>query len=109
MGQAQCKDRQTGKKCICEAQKLEECQSVPVEPWSVWCRKKETEKPKAVMTWHTKRKHISTGKKEKVEPNLLFNVNWEAVKRAMKSSWSRKFFLTKHMVGMCVVGKWMKL
>ncbi len=49
-------------------------------------------------------------RKEKIEPDILLHVNWEAVGKAIKTSVrSIQHFVTNHTIGMCGVEKWMKL
>jgi hypothetical protein len=47
--------------------------------------------------------------KKKVEPLVLEYITWEGVDNAMRTSPRlRQHFITKHTMGICGVGKWMK-
>ncbi len=49
------------------------------------------------------------GAREKIDPALLIFVHWEAIAAAMKGmERSKCLYLSKHTMGMCGVGKWMK-
>jgi len=49
------------------------------------------------------------GAREKIDPALLIFVHWEAIAAAMKGmEHSKCLYLSKHTMGMCGVGKWMK-
>ncbi len=48
--------------------------------------------------------------KEKTEGHLADYVNWDAISSTMKSTeLTKRIFITKHTVGMCGVGKFMKI
>lgn len=93
------------------AKDQETCQAIPYEPWSLWYKGRKLMKKKekiyeivqggeAFQYWT---------QKEKVEPLMLEYVAWKGVEHALEMSTRlRQHFITKHTMGICGVGKWMK-
>jgi hypothetical protein len=86
---------------------LDRCYEVPQEPWSLrHAGKKLSHFSSSVYNIvHGKVAFQYWTKKDKIDPQVMENVAWEAVGGAICSSpKSRQHFITKHTVGICGTG-----
>jgi hypothetical protein len=87
-------------------------QSVAHEPWSLWVAGNKVTKNllSTLYEWvHSPLAKEYWRAKNHCEGDILQNVKWDALHTTMiESQHSRRVFITKHAVGMCSVGKFMK-
>jgi hypothetical protein len=81
------------------------------EPWSLWIGGKKIIKNLSSTLYNFV--HSAEAKqywltKDHISEQAIQSTNWEAIDQAMSETpRSRRVFLTKHVVGMCGVGKFM--
>lgn len=80
------------------------------KPWSLWHQDQKLVRvaQKIYKIVHDKEAINYWQEKEKIPKEAMDFVNWESINTAMKLvPHSSRWFITKHTVGMCGVGKWM--
>ena len=83
------------------------------KPWTIWYQNQPVVKNIYSTIYeivHSEEARSYWAKKDKTETHCLDFVNWEAIGAAMKNTpLPKKLFISKQTVGMCGVGKYMKL
>ncbi len=85
---------------------------VAAEPWSIWFNGKKVMSDLTETLYdlvHSEEEKDYWKQKDKITSTDINSVNWDLIEVAMKeSARSRRVFVSKHVCGMCGVGKIMK-
>jgi hypothetical protein len=85
---------------------------IGLEPWSLWYNKEKLSKIPSILydLVHSREARPYWKNKNKVPEGIINVVYWEVIGQALRElPRSRRFFISKHTMGMCAVGRFMKI